>query len=528
MARVSHALARVGAAALLSTAMLAAGAPAPGAPAVGRGAAPLTPPMGMMTWQKFRCNGPGANGPLDDCTDADTTYCISHALIVGQAAAMARGGFVAAGYNLASIDDCWMSGRSEITHELTASAYFPNASLAATAAAVHAHGMLLGTYTAESPVTCCGHAASAGYEAVDAATFARWGVDYLKADGCYAANVSYYAVGYPLMGRALQESGRAITFSCSWPDYEMCDVMHDCGNVSVVDWPAVVAAGCSQWRVWRDIDCTSASLFEIIDHFGDYAPLMAPIHGPGRWFDADQLLIGAGCLTPDEERAQLALWAVLAQPLIVSADFRNMSAASAAVLLNEAAIAIDQDALGAMGRRLGPAAAPAQVWARRLANGDVAVALLNRHGAPAPCGAWEVNHTGYLECKGGCCEPFSNLTLAEAEAACCALGAECAGLSFPAAAAASGARDSGCFKAALDSFQPSVAFVGASRAPWPPPAPPGALDIGLNFTDVGLPADARVDVFDVWAGASAGVFEGAFVARGVAYHAAAFFRLAVL
>jgi hypothetical protein len=73
--------------------MLAAGVPAPGAPPVGRGAAPLTPPMGMMTWQKFRCNGPGANGPLDDCTDADTTYCISHALIVGQAAAMARGGF---------------------------------------------------------------------------------------------------------------------------------------------------------------------------------------------------------------------------------------------------------------------------------------------------------------------------------------------------------------------------------------------------------------------------------------------------
>jgi hypothetical protein len=105
-----------------------------------------------------------------------------------------------------------------------------------------------------------------------------------------------------------------------------------------------------------------------------------------------------------------------------------MSAASAAVLLNAAAIAIDQDALGQMGSRLETADAPLQRWWRRLASGDVAVALLNRHGAPVPCPDWRVNHTGYLECcNGGCCEAFSNLTLAAAEAACCTLGADCAG-----------------------------------------------------------------------------------------------------
>jgi hypothetical protein len=279
--------------------------------------------------------------------------------------------------------------------------------------------------------------------------------------------------------------------------------------------------------VWRDIDCNAASLFEIVDHFGDYSPLMAPIHGPGRWFDADQLLIGAGCLTPDEERAQMALWAILAQPLFVSADFRNMSAASAAILLNPAAIAIDQDPLGAMGGRVGPASAPQQVWSRRLANGDVAVALLNRHGAPGACGAWALNTSGYLECRGGCCAPFSNLTLSEAEAACCALGTECAGLSFPAAAAESGARDSGCFKASLDSFQPSAAFVGASRTPWPPVAPPGPLDIAFAFTDVGLSASANVSVFDIWAGASLGTFRGSFTAKAVPFHGAAFLRLSV-
>jgi hypothetical protein len=329
------------------------------------------------------------------------------------------------------------------------------------------------------------------------------------------------------MGAALERSGRDITYSCSWPDYEMCDVLHQCGNISAVDWGAIVDAGCSQWRVWRDINCRAADLFEVIDHFGDTQPAMVAIHGPGRWFDADQLLIGAGCLTPDEERTQMALWSVLAQPLFVSADFRNMSADSAAVLLNERAIAIDQDSLGRMGARLEDALAPLQTWHRRLANDDVAVVLLNRHGAPpAPCApsAWVTNTSGYLECcGGGCCGAFSNLTLAAAEAQCCAMGQECAGLSFPEGAARSGAPDSGCFKSALDCFQPSSGFIGVSKAAWPP-APPAPSDISLRFADVGFGEGESVRVLDVWSGSS-DVLVGGYTARAVPYHGNAFLRL---
>lgn len=301
--------------------------------------------------------------------------------------------------------------------------------------------------------------------------------------------------------------------------------MHSCGNISVVDWGAVIAAGCNQWRVWRDINCRAGDLFEIIDHFGDWQPEMSPIHGPGKWFDADQLLIGAGCLTEDEERTQMALWSILAQPLFVSADFRNMTDVSAAILLNPHAVAIDQDALGQMGARLETADAPLQTWWRTLANGDVGVVLLNRHGGAAPCPQWNVNHTGYLECcGGGCCEGFSNLTLAAAEEACCAQGEDCAGLSFPAAAAAAGTPSSGCFKSALDCFQPSTGFVGVSKADWPPP-PPGPSDILLNFTDVGYAVSERVEVFDVWAQTSAGVFTGTYTAASVPFHGNAFLRL---
>ena len=134
--------------------------------------------MGWMSWQLFRCNGAGAAGPTDDCTDPLTTYCISSALIRGQAAAMKERGFSASGYSIMSIDDCWPSGRNETTHELIAyPPAWPGGTLEPTAEYVHSLGMLLGTYTAESRGTCCGHEASQGYEAVDAATFASWGID---------------------------------------------------------------------------------------------------------------------------------------------------------------------------------------------------------------------------------------------------------------------------------------------------------------------------------------------------------------
>ena len=148
--------------------------------AEGRNNLALTPPMGFMTWQLFRCNGPGAAGPDDDCTDPETTYCISSALIRGQAQAMHARGFAAAGYTTLSIDDCYMSGRNATTQELIAwPQAFPGGTLAPTADFVHGLGLRLGAYTAESRSTCCGHEGSEGFEGIDAATYAKWGVDYL-------------------------------------------------------------------------------------------------------------------------------------------------------------------------------------------------------------------------------------------------------------------------------------------------------------------------------------------------------------
>ena len=41
---------------------------------------------------------------------------------------------------------------------------------------------------------------------------------YCQVDGCYA-DPKQYAEQYPLLGKYLNQTGRAITYSCSWPAY---------------------------------------------------------------------------------------------------------------------------------------------------------------------------------------------------------------------------------------------------------------------------------------------------------------------
>jgi hypothetical protein len=66
------------------------------------------------------------------------------------------------------------------------------------------------------------------------------------------------------------------------------------------------------------------------------------------------LLIGNDCISDDEARTQMAIWSIVAAPLIMGNDIRNVSASAQAILLNKDAIAVDQDPLGQQGLRVGP------------------------------------------------------------------------------------------------------------------------------------------------------------------------------
>ena len=60
-----------------------------------------TPPMGWMTWERFRCE--------IDC-DADPDNCISEQLIKSHADILAAPEWRSLGYQYINIDDCWAIG----------------------------------------------------------------------------------------------------------------------------------------------------------------------------------------------------------------------------------------------------------------------------------------------------------------------------------------------------------------------------------------------------------------------------------
>ena len=156
-------------------------------------------------------------------------------------------------------------------------------------------------------------------------------------------------------------------------------------------------------------------MYECVSFAAQYGESLVPYAGPGHWHDMDMLLIGSHCVTEEEERTQMAIWSISAAPLIMGNDLRNVSDASKAILLNKDAIAVNQDSLGQMGMRITDDTAQ-QVWARNLANGDVAVGLYNKaEGSSTPINppfdnstatcantsAFEKTTGGYYEACGG-------------------------------------------------------------------------------------------------------------------------------
>ena len=96
--------------------------------------------------------------------------------------AMVDLGFKDAGYEYVVLDDCWseMKGRDPVTSRLVPNTTkFPDG-MSGTADKVHALGLKYGMYSSAGTMTCGRYPGSLGYEAIDAATFAEWGVDYLK------------------------------------------------------------------------------------------------------------------------------------------------------------------------------------------------------------------------------------------------------------------------------------------------------------------------------------------------------------
>jgi alpha-galactosidase len=321
----------------------------------------LTPPMG---WDSL--NLWGAN--------------INEDKVHSAADAMVSSGLAAHGYQYVNIDDAWEGARNR-DGKIEPNNKFSN--IGKLVRSIHNKGLKVGIYSSPGTKTCAGYTGSYLYEKQDAEQYAKWGIDYLKYDWCsYGSiagiNPSLDALKkpYQVMKAALDASGRDILFS-------LCQY----GMGSVWQWGASV--GGNSWRVAGDVNDSWASVSSIFEKLNDTASYA----GSGHWNDPDILVVGdvgwgrahSNGLTPAEQTTQVSLWCMCSAPLIVGCDLSKLDNFTTALLTNDEVIDIDQDPLGKAASKipLDPDTSDGhEIWERPLADGSIAVAMVNTTTAP--------------------------------------------------------------------------------------------------------------------------------------------------
>ncbi|XP_063866116.1 alpha-N-acetylgalactosaminidase-like [Scylla paramamosain] len=342
----------------------------------------LTPPMGWLAWERFRCN--------IDCVN-DSYNCISQNLFMQMAELMADEGYLNAGYDMISLDDCWLAHERDQQGRLQPDPNRFPSGIPALANFVHSKGLKFGIYEDLGTKTCAGYPGVLNHLETDANTFAEWGVDYIKLDGCYSSH-EQMDEGYPEFGMHLNNTKRPIVYSCSWPAYQ-----------NDPNYTAIIKT-CNLWRNFNDIADSWTSVTTIIDHYGDNQDALAPLAGPGHWNDPDMLIIGNFGLSYDQAKTQMAIWSILAAPLIMSVDLRDIRPEFKFILQNHRVIAIDQDPLGIQGRRLKKSGS-IEFWLRPVTpvdndNHSYAVAILNRGDSTPTRVSFTLKELGMTSAKG--------------------------------------------------------------------------------------------------------------------------------
>jgi len=321
-----------------------------GAPMLAQGNGPArTPPMGWNSWNHFACK----------VTEAD---------VRSAADALVSTGMKSAGYIYVNIDDCWQGARDEkgVIHP---NEKFPD--MKGLSDYVHAKGLKLGIYSSPGPKTCARYEGSLGHEELDAQTYARWGIDYLKYDYCsFQGDVPAQMAAYKKMHEALEKTGRPIVFS-------LCQY----GMDRVWSWGPSV--GGNLWRTTGDI----SDDYDRMAYLGFGQNGLERFAGPGHWNDPDMLEVGNGKMNKDEYRTHMSLWCLLAAPLLAGNDLSKMTSETLAILTNPEVIALDQDPLGVQGHRVAQEG-QLEVWVKPLADGSKAVGLFNRGESPMPVTAY--------------------------------------------------------------------------------------------------------------------------------------------
>ncbi len=308
----------------------------------------LTPPMGWASWNAF-------------------LWRIDETTIKGNVDALVANGLDQRGYQYVLVDLGWqayaagaMRARdpdSTLRHD---AGKFPSG-MSSLAAYIRSKGVRYAAYTDCGYETCGGMTeGSRLFEYKDMRTFAEWGADYVKVDFCGADGRNAQDI-YTLFRDAIAAAGRPMVFSiCNW------------GLQSVQTWGYDVG---HLWRISGDIEATFSSIMSIVDRAVDWG--LAEHHRPGGWNDLDMLQVGNEGLSLDENRSHFALWCIMASPLMLGCDLRSVTPAVLDIVGNRELIAVDQDSLGHMGRRVRDEG-ERETYVKLMEDSSRAVVLLNR------------------------------------------------------------------------------------------------------------------------------------------------------
>lgn len=384
----------------------------------------LTPPLG---WNSWNCWG----------------LSVTDARVRAAADGFDKSGLAAHGFQYVNIDDGWeirveVQGRASPVGARTSppvlnadalrkpdgtinvNEKFPD--MKALGDYIHSKGLKFGIYSSPGPRTCGQYTGSWQFEEKDAATWASWGVDYIKYDWC-----SYSEVAPPDPEGGPRYSGftlkqlklpfQVIRKALDKQDRDIVLALCQYGMGNVWEWGAEEGINGNVWRSTGDITDTWQSMSNI----GFAQNGHEKFTGPGHWNDTDMLVVGklgwgnnprANRMTQNEQLTHIALWSILAAPLLLGCDLQQLDEFTTNMMSNDEMLAVNQDPLGKQGWRIAalnaddspvsstaaPATTPArgrgrggnpqnsavkQIWARPLVDGTYAVGLFNLGNEPA-------------------------------------------------------------------------------------------------------------------------------------------------
>ncbi|MFP6764890.1 MAG: NPCBM/NEW2 domain-containing protein, partial [Planctomycetaceae bacterium] len=315
-----------------------------------------TPPMGWNSWNAFEKD-------------------IDEKKIREIADVMVTSGLRDAGYEYLVIDDAWMAPERDGKGRLVGDPKRFPSGMKAMGDYIHSKGLKFGLYQDRGELTCQGLPGSLKHEQIDMATFAKWGVDYIKLDSCHAErNGRMSSVDYAIFHKAIKATGRPMILSIS-----------DFGNAA---WAWGGKQYAQLWRTSNDIYPWMDSIYYCAQTSGGDQRSHPAFNGlwqfagPGHWNDPDMLHVGNLKHIPDDRReianrTHFSLWCILAAPLMAGNDLRSMSDTVKSVLTAPEVIAVNQDPRGVQGYKVFSKDGR-EVYCKPLTDGTAALLFLNR------------------------------------------------------------------------------------------------------------------------------------------------------